>query len=96
MMVNGQPMQPPGRVQIDAGRLGPNMMLLDKADDFVMSSTHYSEAGLGQLVPKDRSGRAIEKLQNASSQSTSIYLDNFAKISLPLEARILLDLMPST
>lgn len=89
----GQPAPPPARVQIDASRLGPSMMLLQEANAFIQSSTAMFDPSLGNAQKKDRSGRAILAQQEQGDRSSSDYLDNLAQVSMMYEAKVVLDLM---
>lgn len=91
---NGQPLGPPTRAQVDVGRLGPSMMLLQQADNFIQASTSTFDPSLGRLPTKDRSGVAIARLQEQSDAGNSHYLHNLATISMTYEAKVVLDLLP--
>ena len=90
----GQNASPPQRVQIDASRLGPSMMMLQQADDMIQSSTSTPQASLGDLPSKERSGKAIQALQGQSDEANSDWLQNLAQISMLYEAKVILDLIP--
>lgn len=92
--LQGRPAPPPQRVQVDVGRLGPNMQLLGMGKQFVESATFTYGPAKGEQTPAHRSGRAIVALQDQTVESTSPYLDNLANISMTLEAEIILDLIP--
>lgn len=66
---------------------------LELAGKMVKDTTGYHEAGLGDLSPQERSGRAIAQLQRATEQGTSHYSFNFG-IALQFTGRILVDLIP--
>lgn len=85
---------PPARVQVDTTRLGPSMELLGMGKDFVQRAMFTFGPGLGEQTPAHRSGTAINLLQGQTEIGTSHYLDNEATISIPLEAKIILDLIP--
>lgn len=89
----GQPAPPPQRMQIDASRLGPSMLLLNEANSFIQSSTAMFDPSLGNAQKKDRSGRAILAQQEQGDRSSSDYLDNLAQVSMMYEAKVVLDLM---
>lgn len=91
----GQPVAPPQRSQVDVGRLGPSMQLLQQADNFIQTSTNTFDPSLGRLNSKERSGRAILALQEQSDASSSHYLQSLAKISMAYEAKVVLDLIPA-
>ena len=85
---------PPARVQVDTTRLGPSMELLGMGKDFVQRAMFTFGPGLGEQTPAHRSGTAINLLQGQTEIGTSHYLDNEANLSIPLEAKIILDLIP--
>lgn len=89
----GQPAPPPQRMQIDASRLGPSMLLLNEANSFIQSSTAMFDPSLGNAQKKDRSGRAILAQQEQGDRSSSDYLNNLAQVSMMYEAKVVLDLM---
>jgi hypothetical protein len=93
--VFGEPAPPPQRVQIDANRLGASMELLQQADQFIQAATAVFDPSLGRLNQKERSGKAIQALQSQGDAGNSNYLDNLAEISLALESRVVLDLIPA-
>lgn len=94
-MINGQPTGPLQRIQTDAGKLGPSMMLLQQADQFIQASTATFDPSLGRLPQKDRSGRAIMALQEQSDAGNSHFLHSLAAISMTYEAKVVIDLMAS-
>lgn len=85
---------PPTRVQIDVTRLGPSMELLKMGKDFVQAATFTYGPSRGEQTPAHRSGTAIQALQGQTLQGNSHFLDNEANLSLPLEMKIKLDLIP--
>ncbi len=85
---------PPQRVQIETSRLGPSMELLTMGKDFVQAATFTYGPSRGEQTPAHRSGTAIQALQGQTQQGNSHFLDNMANISLPLEMKIKLDLIP--
>jgi hypothetical protein len=92
--VGGQPAPPPQRAQIDAGRLGPSMMLLQQADQFIQSATATFDPSLGRVMGKERSGVAIDKLQGQADAASSNFLQSLANVSMDYEATVILDLIP--
>ena len=92
--LNGTPAPPPQRTQIDTSRLGPSMLLLQQARDFIHTGTGAYEPSLGQESTRQRSGRAVLALQQQHDQGTSHFLDNLAEISMMYEARVVIDLIP--
>jgi flagellar biosynthesis GTPase FlhF len=92
--LNGTPAPPPQRTQVDTSRLGPSMLLLQQAREFIHQGTGAFESALGQQSPNAKSGRAILALQNQHETGSSHFLDNLAEISLTYEAKVILDLIP--
>ena len=92
--LNGQPAPPPQRTQVDASRLGPSMLLLQQAREFIHEGTGAYESALGQQTPAAKSGKAILALQNQHDSGSSHFIDNLAEISLTYEAKVILDLIP--
>lgn len=92
--VGEKPVPPPMRAQVDVGRLGPSMALLQQADDFIQSSTSTFDPSLGRLSQKERSGKAIMALQDQADAGTSQYLQSLVDVSMSYEARVILDLIP--
>lgn len=92
--INGVRFDKPQRVQVDASRLGPSMQLLQMGFDFVNRATAIHDPALGKQTPAFRSGTAIQALQAQSSDSISGGVDNLANVSVWMEARIVLDLIP--
>ena len=92
--LNGQPAPPPQRTQVDTSRLGPSMVLLDQARDFIHQGTGAYEPALGQQTSSARSGKAVLALQQQFEHGSSHFLDSLAEISLTYEAKVVLDLIP--
>ncbi len=90
----GQQADKPTRVQVDTGRLGPNMMLLSMGKDFLQSATQTFEPALGKQTPAHRSGEAIKALQGQTTEGTSNYTGNLADISMTYEAMVILAAIP--
>lgn len=88
----GHLVPPPGAVQSGVDIQG-DVMLLQMARDFVHTSTFTFDPSLGNVSPKDRSGKAILAQQGQSEESNSNYLDNMATISMPYEGKVLVDLI---
>lgn len=86
---------PPARAQVDVGRLGPSMMLLQQADTFIQGSTATYDPSLGRTNQKEQSGKAITALQQQADAGTSHYLASLADVSMPYEAAVILDLLPA-
>jgi hypothetical protein len=92
--LNGTPAPPPQRTQVDTSRLGPSMVLLQQAREFIHQGTGAFESALGQQSQTARSGRSVLALQQQYEQGSSHFLDNLADISLTYEAKVILDLIP--
>ena len=93
--LNGTPAPPPQRTQVDTSRLGPSMVLLQQAREFIHQGTAAFESALGQESQMARSGRSVLALQQQYEQGSSHFLDNLAEISLTYEAKVILDLIPT-
>jgi len=92
--LNGQPLPPPQRTQIDTSRLGPSMMLLGMAREFIQSGTGAFRETLGQADPSNKTKGGILALQDQHLRGNSHFLDNLAQISITYEAKVVLDLIP--
>ena len=92
--LNGTPAPPPQRTQVDTSRLGPSMLLLQQAREFIHEGTGAYESALGQQATNAKSGRAVLALQNQHMAGSSHFLDNLAEISMTYEAKVVLDLIP--
>lgn len=86
---------PPMRSQLDATGMNLAMMALQEADRFIQTTTSVYDPSLGRESARDKSGKAIVALQQQSDAGTSHFLASLADVSMPLEARIVLDLMPA-
>ena len=93
-LTGGSPAPLPQRVPIDGSRLNVSMQLLQQANDYIQATTSVFDPSLGR-GGSDRSGRAVQALQQQSDAGTSHYLDNLAQISMTYEAKIVLDLIPA-
>lgn len=92
--VDGRTMEKPERVHVDMSRMGPNMQLLSMGRDFVQSATSTFDPALGKQPTAHRSGRALIALQDQSVEATSHGVGNMKMISMPYEAKVMLDLIP--
>ena len=88
---------PPARAQVDSSGMSVALMALDQARQFVQSATSVYAPSLGEMPQQQsaQSGRAILALQQQSDAGTSHFLQNLANISMPYEARVIMDLMPA-
>ena len=62
--------------------------------DMLMAVTGTVDPTTRASYPYDRSGVGIEALERQSDAASSIFLDNFADITLTHEGRVVLDLIP--
>ncbi len=92
--LNGTPAPPPQRTQVDTSRLGPSMLLLQQAREFIHQGTGAFESALGQQTSSAKSGRAVLALQQQHQAGSSHFIDNLAEISMTYEAKVVLDLIP--
>ena len=92
--LNGTPAPPPQRTQVDTSRLGPSMVLLQQAREFIHQGTGAYESALGEQSSSARSGKAVMALQQQYDQGSSHFLDSLAEVSLTYEAKVILDLIP--
>ena len=90
----GVPAPLPSRTQTDVSKLGPSMLLLDKADQFIQAGTATFDPSLGNMPQRDRSGKAIMALQQQSDAGNSHFLSSLADISMTYEAKVVMDLIP--
>lgn len=91
----GSPAPLPQRTQTDVSKLGPSMLLLDKADQFIQAGTATFDPSLGNLSTRDRSGKAIVALQQQGDLGNSHYLNSLADVSMTYEAKVVMDLIPT-
>lgn len=91
--LGGKQVPPPRREQIELQIQGL-MLLLRILQDFFHAVTGTVAPQLRAVNPYDRSGKAIEKLQQQGAAGSSAYLDNLATVSMPYEGKVLLDAIP--
>lgn len=93
---SGQLIPPPARSQTDTSGMQLAMMALREADGFLQSTTSTFDPSLGRATDqaKERSGKALLALQGQSDAANSNWLQNLAEVSMTLEAKIVLDLLP--
>ena len=84
---------PPPQRNLGSVDLGPQLAMLQQADDFINSTTFVHEPSKGQQSG-NRSGKAVLALQQQADQGNSNYLDNKATITMTYEAKVILDLIP--
>lgn len=91
---NGEMLPPPQRTQTDVGKLGPSMLLLDKAEQFIQAgTTTLDQSRIEQMGKRRVAHQTISALQEQSDLGTSHFLHNLATISMPYEAKVVIDLM---
>lgn len=90
--IGGQPAPFPQR-NTASPNLSGSLALLQAADSFIKASTAFYDPSLGDANASD-SGRKVLALQQQNDAGNSHFLDNLANISMPHEARVLLDLIP--
>ena len=88
---------PPVPMQIDGTKLQLSLAMAEHGAQMINAATAVHEPSLGELPQRRdaQSGRAILALQQQSDAGTSHFLQNMKDISLPYEARIILDLIPT-
>jgi sulfur relay (sulfurtransferase) DsrC/TusE family protein len=86
---------PPQRATIDSNGMSLSIQAMQEADRFIQATTSVYDPSLGRDNPRDKSGKAILALQQQSDAGTSHFLASLADVSMPLEARIVVDLMPA-
>jgi hypothetical protein len=91
--IGGQPAPLPQR-NTASPNLAGSLALLGAADEFLKASTGTYDPSLGNQTSSGESGRKVLALQQQSDQGNSHFLDNLAVITMPHEARVLLDLIP--
>lgn len=91
--IGGQPAPFPMRNTASPNLQG-SLALLEAADSFLKSATGTYDPSLGATTSSSESGRKVLALQQQSDQGNSHYLDNLATMTMPHEARVLLDLIP--
>lgn len=92
--LNGQPVAPPLRTQIDTSKMQLAVLGMQEGDQMVQATTSIYDPSLGRENPRDKSGKAIMALQSQSDAGTSHFLASLADISLVAEARVILDMIP--
>lgn len=84
----------PQRLQIDMSGTSLAGQALQTADGMIQATTTVFSAGLGRQDPREKSGRAIQALQQQGDASTSDFMQAYAD-ALAYEAKVVLDLCPS-
>jgi hypothetical protein len=91
--VAGQAAPPPQRNSASTD-IGAITVAVAAADDDIKAVTGHSDPSLGRSNPADRSGRAIQALQQRTDESAADFLGNLTDISMVHEGRVLLDMLP--
>src|SRR5215510_2856896 len=89
----GMPVPPPQR-NVTEPAIQAITMAAQAADEDIKATTGVGDPSLGLMTPSDRSARAIKALQQQSEAGNSNYMDNLANISMTLEGKILVNLIP--
>lgn len=92
--LRGQPTGELKRIQADTSKLGMNAALLQMATDQVQRGTGAFDPTLGRDASSNDSGRKVQALQQQHDQGSGDFLDSLAELSLTLEAKVVLDLIP--
>jgi hypothetical protein len=92
--LEGNLVPPPQRAQVDTSRMQLAMMAWQEARGFVQAATAVYDYSLGKPGAKEESGRIVLALQQQADAGTSQFMDNMRLITLPYEARVILDLIP--
>lgn len=90
---NGQLLPPPQRLPPGEMGIEAVTMAVREAESDIKATTGRFDPSLGQMSG-ERSGRAIRELKAQGETGSSHFLEQLATISMPHEARILLDLLP--
>src|SRR3972149_10810037 len=94
--VAGLLVPPPQRSQLDQTGMSLAMLGMQEAAKWVQGTTFVYDQSLGRGGrQQDESGKKVLALQRRSGAATSHFLASMAEVSMPLEARIVLDLMPA-
>jgi hypothetical protein len=88
----GQLVPPPARNVVGAN-LTAALQLAQMADEAIKAATFVFDPSLGAQSDRDRSGKAIQALQQQGDMGNSNYLTDFADVSLGYEAKVVLDLI---
>lgn len=91
--LDGKPVGPPAPMQIDGTKMGLSLQLAQEAKSLVQTATAVYEPSLGQ-EKRDQSGKAILALQQQADAGTGNYIGNLGSISMPYEARVVMELLP--
>jgi len=90
----GNPLPPPQRSVVEPA-IQAITLAAHEADSDIKATTGRFDASLGNLNPSERSGKAILALQKQAEQGSSGWLDNLASMSMVLDGKIQLDLIPA-
>lgn len=85
---------PPPKRNVEEPAIQAITLAAHEAKDDVHTTTGVPPVALGQLDPHERSGKAIQALQQQAETGAGGYLDNLVNISMAYEGRVLRDLIP--
>lgn len=91
--LGGEMLPPPQRNAVEPA-IQAVTLAVHEADGDIKAVTGFFDPSLGNLSAGERSGKAILALQKQQEQGGSGYLQNLTQISMALEGKILLDLIP--
>lgn len=89
----GGNLAPPPQRNLGGSNLGPSIALIEIADNNLQAGTAMYEPTLGKSE-RDDPAKKVLALQDQGLVSNSHWLANLAEISMPYEAKVVLDLMP--
>jgi hypothetical protein len=92
--IDGKPAPFPTLMQPDTSGVQMATMMAQQMDGDIQAATGLPDPSLGNLSSRDRSGKAIQALQQQAYEGSSHYMRNMAQISIRLRGLILLDAMP--
>jgi hypothetical protein len=85
----------PTRAQLDQTGMSMAVQGIEMSDNWIQGTTGIYDPSLGRESSRDKSGRAILALQQQADAGNNHYLASLADTSLPYEARVILDLIPT-
>jgi len=91
--VSGDLVPPPSLLQRDTSGLSAAIMLMQTSEEAIKATTSTGDASLGNTNPNERSGRALEALQQQSDLANSNYPDNVRR-ALIYAAELMVEVIP--
>lgn len=85
---------PPPHRNLESVDLSAEIGLIQVANENLQAGTAIFDPSLGRTSGKERSGIAIQAVQQQGDMSQSHFLANMADISMTYEAKVVLDLIP--